>query len=155
VDRIDPHAPVEGGNVRRYTVADGLPDAEQNVALCDRYGHLWFGTLHGLAEFDPTLDAPLTSPRVYIRRVRVRGEEIPLPWVGTWRSIWRTRFPQPDKNLIEIEYAAADLRAASSLRYQINTGWKASTRIGVRHRRASAWTMPAFRRAHAPLQSGR
>jgi signal transduction histidine kinase/ligand-binding sensor domain-containing protein len=115
VDRIDPGAPLEGGNVRHYGVADGLPDAEQNVALRDRHGHLWFGSLHGLAEFDPAMDKPLPNSRVYIRHVRVRGDEIPLPWAGTSNFALALA---PEKNQVEIEFAAADLRAASSLRYQ-------------------------------------
>jgi ligand-binding sensor domain-containing protein len=136
VDRIDPRAPVEGGNVRHYTAADGLPDAEQNVALCDRRGHLWFGTLHGLAEFDPAQDATPPPPRLYIRRLRVRGEEIPLPWAGTSHLALDLG---PDKNQIEIEFAAADLRAASSLRYQyrlegVDADWSAaSTRSSVNY----------------------
>jgi signal transduction histidine kinase/ligand-binding sensor domain-containing protein len=115
VDRIDPRAPVERGNVRHYTAADGLPDGEQNVALRDRRGHLWFGTLHGLAEFDPAMEAPRPLPRVYIRRVRVRGEEMRLPWAGASRLALRL---SPEKNQIEIEFAAADLRAGSPFRYQ-------------------------------------
>jgi ligand-binding sensor domain-containing protein len=147
VDRIDPRAPVEGANVRHYTAADGLPDAEQNVALRDRRGHLWFGTLHGLAEFDPALDEPHPPSRVYIRRVRVRGEEIPLPWAGTSHL---TLDLTPDKNQIEIEYAAADLRAASSLRYQyrlegVDADWSApSTRFSVNYA-----NLPSGRRSFA------
>jgi len=136
VDRIDPSAPLEGGNVRHYTAADGLPDAEQNVAMRDRRGHLWFGTLHGLAEFDPAMDGPHPPSRVYIRRVRVRGEEIPLPWAGTSHLALDLT---PDKNQIEIEYAAANLRAAASLRYQyrlegVDADWSApSTRVSVNY----------------------
>ena len=136
IDRIDPNAPVEGGNIRHYTVADGLPDAEQNVALRDRRGHLWFGTLHGLAEFDPAVDSPLAPSSVYIRRVRVRGEEIPLPLAGTNRLALDLA---PDKNQIEIEFAAVNLRAASSLRYQyrldgVDSDWSApSTRSSVNY----------------------
>lgn len=126
VDRIDPRAVLEGANVRQYTVADGLPDAEQNVAFRDRRGHLWFGTLHGLAEFDPAMDTPLPPSRVYIRRVRVRGEEIPLPWAGTSHLALDLA---PDKNQVEIEYAAAT--CAPDLRSAISTAWKVSMRIGV------------------------
>ncbi len=136
VDRIDPHAPVEGGNIRHYTASDGLPDSEQSVALRDRRGHLWFGTLHGLAEFDPANDPPVPLPRIYIRRMRVRGEEIPLPWAGA-KSL-SLDLPA-NKNQVEIEYAAADLRSTLWLRYQyrlqgVDSDWSApSTRTSINY----------------------
>jgi two-component sensor histidine kinase len=82
------------------------------------------------------MDTPLPPSRVYIRRVRVRGEEIALPWAGTSHLALDLA---ADKNQIEIEYAAADLRAASSLRYQyrlegVDADWSApSTRFSVNY----------------------
>ena len=119
VDRIDPRVPLESRRIRHFTVSDGLPDSEQNVAYCDRQGHVWFGSLHGLSEFDPTKAAPLAPPKVYVTRVRVRGEEFPLPWEG---ARWLSLNLSANRNQIEIEYAGLDLRAANSLRYQYRLG---------------------------------
>lgn len=136
VDRIDPRAPVAAGNIRHYTAADGLPDGEQNVAAAGRDGHLWFGTLYGLAEFDPALDQPHSPSRVYVRRVRVRGEEVPLPYAGA--ASVSLDLPA-DKNQVEIEYAAADLGFARTLRYQyrlqgVDADWSApSARSSVNY----------------------
>jgi signal transduction histidine kinase/ligand-binding sensor domain-containing protein len=115
VDRIDPRAPIGGANILHFTAADGLPEADQNVAYRDRRGHLWFGTLKGLAEYDPTQATERSIPRVYIRRVRVRGEDVPLPWEGT--QSFSIELPS-DKNQVEIEYAGIDLRSVASVRYQ-------------------------------------
>jgi signal transduction histidine kinase/ligand-binding sensor domain-containing protein len=115
IDRIDPRSPIESGNILHFTSADGLPDGEQNVAFRDRKGHLWFGTLQGLAEFDPAQPVVRTVPSVYIRRVRVRGEEVPLPWEGARHFALDLH---SDQNQVEIEYAGVDLQSITPLRYQ-------------------------------------
>lgn len=119
IDRIDPRAPVGGGNILHFTAADGLPDAEPNVAYRDRQGHLWFGTLHGLAEYDPAQPSTPVSPEVHILRVRVHGEEVPLPWEGT-RNF--TIHLQSNQTQVEFEYGGIDLRSVASLRFQFRLG---------------------------------
>lgn len=125
VDRIDPRAAADAHLIRHFTPADGLPENEHNVAFRDHNGHLWFGTLNGLAEFDPARAAPIVPPQVYVNRLRVRGEDIPLPWEGA-RSLHLDL--GPDRNQFEIAYAGIDLRSVASLRYQyrlagLDTGW--------------------------------
>lgn len=115
IDRIDPSGPPNPYRIRHFTVADGVPDSEQNVAFRDSRGRLWFGSLNGLAEFDPSKSRSLPPPPVYITRLRVRGEEFPLPWQGA-RTLDAQL--QPDENQFEIQYAAPDLRSDGSLRYQ-------------------------------------
>jgi ligand-binding sensor domain-containing protein len=131
VDRIDPKAPLGGGNILHYTAADGLPDAEQNVAYRDRQGHLWFGTLHGLAEFDPDHPDIRSTPEVHILRMRVRGEEIPLPWAGARNFAIHL---QSNQTQVEFEYGGIDLRSLVSLRYQCRL-------VGV----DSNWSQPSSR----------
>jgi ligand-binding sensor domain-containing protein/two-component sensor histidine kinase len=119
VDRIDTEAPIESRRIRHFTTAEGLPDSEQNTAFRDRAGHLWFGTLDGLAEFVPT-DLPRASPPdVYITRLRVRGEDLRLPWEGT-RSL--SLDLAPDRNQAEIEFGGIDFRPGGSLLYQYRLG---------------------------------
>ena len=115
VDRIDPAAPMDSRRIRHFTAAEGLPDSEQNTAFRDNRGHLWFGTLHGLAEFDPEKSVHQAPADVYLTRVRVRGEEVPLPWEGA-RNL-RLDLAS-DRNQVEIEYAGVDFNRAQSLRYQ-------------------------------------
>lgn len=136
VDRIDARAPIGGANILHFTAADGLPDADQNVAHRDKRGHLWFGTLKGLAEYDPAEPAVHSVPEVYLRRVRVRGEDVPLPWEGTKNFSLHL---QSNKNQVEIEYAGIDLRSVASLRYQyrlpgVDSGWsQPSPRFSVNY----------------------
>ena len=54
VDRLEP----ESGRIKRFTLADGLPNGFVNVAFRDRSNTLWFGTLQGLSKLSPTFDGP-------------------------------------------------------------------------------------------------
>jgi signal transduction histidine kinase/ligand-binding sensor domain-containing protein len=119
VDRIDPQAPIGSRRIRHFTTADGLPTGDQGVAFRDSRGHLWFGGLHGLAEFDPAKDTPKPPSQIYVTRVRVRGEDIPLPWEGSHALSLNLG---PNRNQMEIEYAGVGLRASNSLRYQYRLG---------------------------------
>jgi len=141
VDRIDPAAPIESRRIRHLTWAQGLPESEQNTAFRDSRGHLWFGTLNGLAEFDPSKSRALSAPKVYFNRVRVRGEEVQLPWEGTGH--WSLDLAA-DRNQVEIEYAAIDLQGMYPLSYQyrmagIDDKWSAPTdRSSVNYARLPA-----------------
>jgi ligand-binding sensor domain-containing protein/signal transduction histidine kinase len=115
VDRIDPQAPVESRRVRHFTAADGLPDTQLTTSFRDGRGHLWFGSLHGLSEFDPALLPRHSAPQVYVTRIRVRGEDVPLPWDGAQKVSLDLA---PDRNQVEIDYAGIDLGSAGSLHYQ-------------------------------------
>jgi len=143
VDRINPRAPPGSRHIRYFTPDDGLPNSEHNVAFRDRRNHLWFGTLNGLAEFDPAKAQPLAPPEVYVTRFRVRGVEVPLPWEGA-RSLDVNL--GPDRNQFEIEYAGINLRSVASLRYQYRL-------VGVDH----DWSQPVDTLSvnYASLPAGR
>ena len=115
VDRIDPEAPIESRRIRHFTSADGLPDTQLTTSFRDSRGHLWFGSLHGLSEFDPASLPRHAPPQVYVMRIRVRGEDMALPWGGARKASLDLA---PDRNQVEIEYAGTDLGSAASLHYQ-------------------------------------
>ena len=119
VDRIDPRAPIGSKHIRHFTATDGLPESEQNTALRDRHGHLWFGTLAGLAEIDPGKSGRRPAPDIYLTRVRVRGEDVPLPWQGRPKLSLELA---ADRNQVEIEYSAIDLASPEALLYQYRLG---------------------------------
>ena len=78
LDRLDP----ETGRVKRFTIADGLPNGFVNVAYRDRNNALWFGTLQGLSKFVPTIDGPSEPPPILIQQVRVAGNDLPISELG-------------------------------------------------------------------------
>lgn len=115
VDRIDPRGPVQSRLIRHFNSGDGLPESQQNTALRDRNGHLWFGTLAGLAEFDPGKSTRRPAPQIHLTRVRIRGEDVPLPWEGAQALSLDLA---ADRNQVEIEYSAVALSSPDSLLYQ-------------------------------------
>jgi len=128
VDRIDPRLPFDARRIQHLTAADGLPAGEHNVAFRDGRGHLWFGTLRGLAELDPGKAPALFRPAVRLTRLRVRGQEIPLPWGGATNISLNLA---ASRNQVEVEYTSVDLRSVASLRYQyrlngLDSRWSAS-----------------------------
>lgn len=145
VDRIDPRAALDSRRIHHFTAADGLPESEQNTAFRDRQGHLWFGTLNGLAEFDPSKALPQAPPEVYVTRVRVRGDDLALPWEGTRNLSVRLT---SDRNQVEIEYVGLDFRVPGSLRYQYRlTGMDSQWSDAVEQRSVNYASLP-----RGPLQ---
>ena len=43
---------LNSGNLTRYMENDGLPGAQVNTLLVDKFGYIWTGTINGLARFD-------------------------------------------------------------------------------------------------------
>src|SRR5664279_123640 len=46
------YAQLNSGNLTQFSEKDGLPGAQVNRILVDRFGYLWIGTINGLARYD-------------------------------------------------------------------------------------------------------
>lgn len=46
------YAQLNSGNLTQFTENEGLPAAQVNKLLVDRFGYIWVGTINGLARFD-------------------------------------------------------------------------------------------------------
>ncbi|HEX3248691.1 MAG TPA: two-component regulator propeller domain-containing protein [Pyrinomonadaceae bacterium] len=126
VDRLDP----ETGRVKRYTIADGLPNGFVNIAYKDRNNALWFGTLQGLSKLIPSADGPPLPPPILIQHVRVAGNDLPISELGE-RDVPNEEFAA-DKNQLEIKFVSLGFRAGDVLRYQFklegaDADWSAPT----------------------------
>ncbi len=60
IDRLD----AANGNVKHYTVADGLPKGTIEEAYRDRQGSLWFGSAFGLSRLVPEKQDSSQPPSV-------------------------------------------------------------------------------------------
>jgi ligand-binding sensor domain-containing protein len=112
VDRLDPAS----GRIQRFAGAEGLVRGAVLLARRDRAGVLWFVTNNGVLRLIPT-HAPLPPlPRVLIRRLRILDEPYPISEVGE-TTLSGIIIP-PNRNAIELEFAAPDFRSGLPLQYQ-------------------------------------
>ena len=126
IDRLEP----ETGRVKRFTMADGLPNGFVNVAYRDRNNALWFGTLQGLSKFVPTLDGPSEAPPILIQQLRVAGTDLPISELGV-TQLGNLEF-EANKNQLEIKFVSLGFRSGDVHRYQFmlegaDRDWSAPT----------------------------
>ena len=114
LDRLDPLT----GSVRHFGPDEGLAHEVVNHIIVDRRGDMWAATSGGVSRLDPRAgDEPRPPPRVWIERVSVAGEQVPLSPTGAARV--GELVLGPGRSDVVIEYAGIDLRGARALRYQV------------------------------------
>jgi ligand-binding sensor domain-containing protein/two-component sensor histidine kinase len=112
IDRLDP----ETGRIKRFTMADGLPNGFVNVAYRDHNNVLWFGTLQGLSKLVPAIDGPSEAPPILIQQLRVAGSDLPISDLGV-TQLGGLEF-EANKNQLEIKFVSLGFRSGDVLRYQ-------------------------------------
>jgi len=113
VDRLDPAS----GNIKHYTVADGLANNFVNVAYRDRRGALWFGTLQGLSQLLPETERTLpVPPSIFINGLRIAGEDYSVSPLGQMGLVGPEL--SANQNDLQIDFSSVSVGAAQSLRYQ-------------------------------------
>jgi ligand-binding sensor domain-containing protein/two-component sensor histidine kinase len=119
------------GRIRHFNTEDGLASDVINYCFKDRHGNIWVGTTLGLSKFNPHAERNVKSPSpIYLSRVQVAGEELPLPETGA------SRLPNLEmaaaRNNLLIEYVALSFQGENELRYQyklegIDKDWSSAT----------------------------
>ncbi len=105
------------GRVGLYTTVDGLNDSKIEIALRDRNNVLWFGTANSLARFTPpSLSADIASSPVFITRLQVAGNNVPLSAIG------QTEVAEFEigagNNQVLIEFSGISFNAGQTLQFQ-------------------------------------
>jgi signal transduction histidine kinase len=97
-------------------MADGLPWNRISHCLKDRQGNIWVATARGLSKLNPRAERPVKSPPpIYLSRVQVGGQDLPLPETGTVQL--------PDlrlsaaQNNVRIEYVGLSFQSEQALKY--------------------------------------
>ncbi|HJY29325.1 MAG TPA: two-component regulator propeller domain-containing protein [Pyrinomonadaceae bacterium] len=132
IDRLEP----DTGRVKRFTMADGLPNGFVNVAFRDHNHTLWFGTLQGLSKLAPTMDGPSTPPPILIQQVSVAGNDLPISELGV-TQLGGLEF-EANKNQLEIKFVSLGFRSGDVHRYQFmligaDNDWSAPTNQRIVH----------------------
>jgi len=111
VDRLTPKT----GDIKHFSIADGLAHGELTSALRDASGDLWFATKQGLSRLTPTADQPPATPSVRITDLRVGRDRYPISQVGETHI--RRGDLQPSQNQFQVEFVGFNDEAEESLRY--------------------------------------
>ncbi|HZN54479.1 MAG TPA: two-component regulator propeller domain-containing protein [Candidatus Polarisedimenticolaceae bacterium] len=112
LDRLEPAS----GRILHMGPADGLAGSIVNGILKDAHGVMWVATSGGITILDPKRElGPTRAPPVYLSRVAVAGEDVPLPESGV-RGLGALTLPWP-RNTISFEWVAIAFEGERDLRY--------------------------------------
>lgn len=126
VDRISPN-----GQIKHYSVNDGLAGDFVVDSHCDRSGSLWFATTNGLSRLVPATDERHgVAPRVLLSGLKIAGENQSVLELGD-TEIQKGELASTRNNL-QIDFFGLDFRPSEALRYQFmlegaDSNWSAPT----------------------------
>ena len=104
------------GQVRRFTVDDGL--VGNSISLCHRDGSgaLWFSDKSGLSKLEAKDATASSLPPARLREIRIAGEAVPLPSLGS-SSAGPLRIPA-ERRRLSVEFFAVHDGSGSPVRFQ-------------------------------------
>ena len=126
LDQLD----VATGKVRHFTVDDGVAGSVIHHLLKDRRGQIWIASDGGISKLNPRAARPPEQPPpVFISRVQVAGEDLPVPETGA-HQIAPLEL-QPARNNIAIQFVGLSYQAERTLKYQyklegVDLDWSAA-----------------------------
>lgn len=128
LDRLDPTT----GRIRRFGTADGLAGDLVRTCYRDRSGVIWVGTSEGLSRLDPRTETDASgSPPVYLSRVQVAGENLPVSERGA-ATVGPLSLDAAHDNLL-IEFVAPNLQNGPvTYEYRLqgaDTDWSPPTEV--------------------------
>ncbi|HVS81259.1 MAG TPA: two-component regulator propeller domain-containing protein, partial [Pyrinomonadaceae bacterium] len=113
LDRLDPST----GRIHHFTIADGLAGDLIIYCLKDSRGNIWVATTTGLSKFNPRAERVVnSSPPIYLSRVNVAGEDLPLQETGALQMSGLA-LPASRNNLL-VEFVGLDFQSEGALKYQ-------------------------------------
>lgn len=124
----------DSGSTEPVTVREGLPSNEVTVAMVDRSGGLWLGTIRGIAHLT-TVPKPLRSPprQPRIHSVTIDGIALSVPELGS-TSLEGIRIEYPSRQLgLGFSVPQFDRSAPARIEYRLNDSesWSASSAQGI------------------------
>jgi two-component sensor histidine kinase/streptogramin lyase len=112
LDQLDPAT----GRIRHFSTKDGLAGDSVGQCLTDRNGNIWVVTSQGLSKLNPRAERIVHPPPIYLSRVQVAGEDLPLAETGVLQ-VPEFELPATRNNLL-VEYVALGFQGEQRLRYQ-------------------------------------
>jgi signal transduction histidine kinase/ligand-binding sensor domain-containing protein len=113
LDQLD----VGTGRVRHFSPQDGIAGSVIEKIVKDRAGQIWVASDGGLSKLNPAaFRTDSRPPPIFINRVQVAGEEMPLPVSGALR-LSGVELPAASNNLT-IQFVGLSYRSDKALLYQ-------------------------------------
>ena len=91
VDRLTP----DTGQVKHYSVNDGLAADFVVDSHADKSGNLWFATNDGISKLTPLPEEKKSVPRILFGGLTIAGEAQPISQLGSHRVGKRRTFREP------------------------------------------------------------
>ncbi|HET8775167.1 MAG TPA: two-component regulator propeller domain-containing protein [Thermoanaerobaculia bacterium] len=114
LDVLDPRS----GQVVHVSIREGLASNEISLAMVDRRGALWLGTINGLSRLGAIPSPPrfLPPPRLRVDAIHIDGAPIPVPELGA-TSIGGVRVQYP-RHAMSVGFSAPHFDPAHPLRFE-------------------------------------
>ncbi len=112
LDRLDPAT----GRIRHFDSSNGLSGDVATSVCRDGSGRIWVGTNGGASRLEPDDTPPRAPIPVYLTRLQVAGEEVPLGPNGV-AAVPELRLG-PSQDSLLVEFVGVTLRGARSVLYQ-------------------------------------
>ncbi len=107
-----------------YGAAEGFQGIEtcQNASYCDSKGNLWFGTISGLTQYNPTVvKSTPTVPKVWIDNIDLFYENLENGTFGYQTGAWNSLKQSPvfpyNQNHLTFSFTGIDLNNPTKLQY--------------------------------------
>ena len=118
----------ETGQIKHYSVNDGLAADFVVDSHCDKNGNVWFATNNGVSKLSPLPEEKKSAPQILIGGLAIAGEPQAISQLGD-TEIEKGDLSSTQNNL-QINFFGLDFRAGETLRYQYkfngtDTGWSA------------------------------
>ncbi len=108
----------DSGRLLHLTSADGLVGDAVNDVLADREGRIWVATSSGLSRLQPEPpDAPMQAPPVYLTRLQVAGEDLPVAVTGA--RVLDELVLGPGRRSLTIGYVGLSFAGERALAYEV------------------------------------
>jgi two-component sensor histidine kinase len=127
LDRLDPLT----GRVRHITGGATLAGDTLVACMKDSRGNIWAATTSAVLRLDPRAEPESGgAPPIYLTKVRIAGDEVPMPDAGAIRGPSLTL--DPAGNDLVIEYVGLDFHSDRELKYQykldgVDGDWRSPT----------------------------
>ncbi|HKX82852.1 MAG TPA: two-component regulator propeller domain-containing protein, partial [Pyrinomonadaceae bacterium] len=108
---------IKNQRIRHFTSAEGIPESTIISMAKDTSGRIWIASAQAVSRIDPSaFDQNKYSPAIFISRVTIEGDEVPLAETGVANLSMHDL--SASQNDVSIQFVGPTPRGEQSLEYQ-------------------------------------